>query len=106
MGGGHSATRVRSRRDPAFNGDLVARAHRAALPQGLIAPRIWQPCGGSVVHLPSASDAPDTPSMPFVMMLSFVLIGMAACAAAVVALLLPMGRAVQVGLTLVLGAGV
>ena len=44
--------------------------------------------------------------MPFVMMLSFVLIGAAACAAAVVALLLPMGRAVQVGLTLVLGAGV
>lgn len=44
--------------------------------------------------------------MPFVMMLSFVLIGVAACAAAVVALLLPVGRAVQVGLTLVLGAGV
>ena len=44
--------------------------------------------------------------MPFVMMLSFVLIGVAACAAALVALLLPMGRAVQVGLTLVLGAGV
>ena len=44
--------------------------------------------------------------MPFVMMLSFVLIGVAACAAALVALLLPMGRAIQVGLTLVLGAGV
>jgi hypothetical protein len=44
--------------------------------------------------------------MPFVMMLSFVLIGVAACAAAMVALLLPMGRAIQVGLTLVLGAGV
>ena len=44
--------------------------------------------------------------MPFVMMLSFVLIGVAACSAALVALLLPMGRAIQVGLTLVLGAGV
>ena len=44
--------------------------------------------------------------MPFVLMLSFVLIGVAACAAALVALLLPMGRAIQVGLTLVLGAGV
>ncbi len=44
--------------------------------------------------------------MPFVMMLSFVLIGVAACAAPLVALLLPMGRAIQVGLTLVLGAGV
>jgi hypothetical protein len=44
--------------------------------------------------------------MPFVMMLSFVLIGAAAAAAAVVALVLPEGRALQAGLTLILGAGV
>ncbi len=44
--------------------------------------------------------------MPFVVMLSFVLIGAAACAAGVVALLLPVSRALQAGLTLVLGAGV